>query len=68
MEDADSMEECEVLDMVRGLLVTALHRLCGSWCVLRRWASAGHVKNRSTEIGFSLLQKEQFSGWRCETR
>jgi len=22
----------------------------------------------STKMGFSLLQKEQFSGWRCETR
>ena len=30
--------------MVRGLLARGLHRLCGTWCALQRWASAGHVK------------------------
>jgi len=43
-------------------------RLCGAWCALRRWASAEHVKRWSTEMGSSLLQKEQFSGWRSEAR
>ena len=57
-----------VLNMVRGFLARASHRLCETWCTLRRWASAGHVKRWSTEMGSSLLQKKQFSGWRRETR
>jgi len=45
-----------VLDMVRVLLARALHRLCGTWCALRRWASAGHVRRWSTETGSTLLK------------
>jgi len=36
-----------VFDTVRGLLARALHRLCGTWCAFRWWASAGHVKTLS---------------------
>jgi len=45
--------------MVRGLLARALHRFCGTWCVLRWLASAGHVKRWSTEMDSSLLQKDE---------
>ena len=37
-----------MLDMVRELLVRALHRLCGTWCALWWWTSAGHVKRGSS--------------------
>jgi len=57
-----------VLDMASGSLARALHRLCRTWCALRKWASAGHVKRSLTEMGSSFLRKEQFSGWKCETR
>jgi len=57
-----------VLDMVRGLLARALHRLCENWWAKRWRASARHMERWSTEMVSSLLQKEQFSGWRCESK
>ena len=58
------MEECEGVGYGAGIIGQCLHRLCETWCALRKWASTGHVKRWLTELVSSLLQKEQFSGWR----
>ena len=62
MKDVDSMEECEGVGYGGGLLARALHRLCGTWCALRRWSSAGHVKKVVDKDGFFITADSSVDG------
>jgi len=50
------LRNVRVLDMERGLLARALHRLWGTWCVLRRWAS-GSCEKVIDKDGFFITAK-----------
>ena len=64
----DSMEECDGVGYDEGIIGQGFVPIVWDLVCIAEVASARHVERWSTEIGSSLLQKEQFSGWRCETR
>jgi len=62
------MEECEGVGYGEGIIGLGFASIVRDLVCIAEVGECGACETVFDRDGFSLLQKEQFSGWTCETR